>query len=466
MRAGRALAVYGTALVVAVTWPFLVPGEAFAFRDMVVLPDMALTRAALGWGDLPARNVPQDALLAILPWPVLFVRALIVAAAACAAWAGARLGRTPLGKAAAMTVAVVNPFVVERMLQGQWSLTVAAWLMPAVALGWASRGTVSVVAHWMASLTPTGALAAAAFARGRRGAVVVALTCAPWVVAGVFAGAPGTSTAAATRAFAPRAEEYVGTLGALVGLGGIWNGAAVPASRSAGFALFGIALFALLALGWRAVPRGWLVAAGAGFAVGLAAWAGLTAPLVEHLPGGGLLRDAQKWLILAIPAFVAAAGALDRHKAAAALAFALLQVPDAPLAVAALTPTHVDTSDVDHRGRDVLFENRSTLVLIDDSPTLNPDTKTMNVVEPGALVVDGEVVDPPNPRWVAAQDALAKGDVDTLTRLGVGVVVREDGTVIDTGAPAQPLPPAGIALFALWCAVPLVSTVTQITKKK
>ncbi|WPJ93676.1 hypothetical protein [Corynebacterium sp. UMB2355A] len=82
---------YAAALVLGVTWPFLAPGEALAYRDMLVLPDMALTRAALGFGDLPARNVPQDALLAVLPFPVLAMRALVVGAAAAAAWAGWRI---------------------------------------------------------------------------------------------------------------------------------------------------------------------------------------------------------------------------------------------------------------------------------------------------------------------------------------------------------------------------------------
>ena len=121
MRAGgsaRWLAGYGALLVVAVTWPFLVPGGAFALRDMMVFDAMALTRASLGWGDLPARNVPQDALLGILPHPVLFLRFAVVGAAACAARAGYLLGRGTFGRAAAMTVAVWNPFVVERLLQG------------------------------------------------------------------------------------------------------------------------------------------------------------------------------------------------------------------------------------------------------------------------------------------------------------------------------------------------------------
>lgn len=442
---------YGAALALALTWPFLTPGEAFALRDMMVFDSMVLTRASLGWGDLPARNVPQDALLGILPHPVLFVRVFMVAAAGCAAWAGFLLGRTPFGRAAAMTVAVWNPFVVERLLQGQWSLAAAAWLLPLVALG---LRPASGVAHWLASLTPTGALAAGVFARGRRGLAMTALTCLPWVVAGVAAGAAGTSSAASAAAFAPRAERYVGTLGALLGLGGIWNGQAVPASRSAGFALFGVALFALLALAWGSVPRRWLALAGLGFGVALASWAGLTAPVIHHVPGAGLLRDGQKWVVLAIPAFVAAAGALEPRRALAACALAVLQVPDAPVAVAALTPTAVEVPAVDHRGRDVLFESRPTLLPLDGHPVVDPAPKAMNVVESGALTVDGVEVDPPSPRWFAAQAAI--NDPARLRELGIGVVVRTDGSVQDTGAPARPLPPAGIALFALWCAMPLL----------
>ncbi|PLA27394.1 hypothetical protein CYJ45_09340 [Corynebacterium coyleae] len=438
--------VYGALLVLALTWPFLVPGEAFALRDMMVFDSMSLTRASLGWGDLPARNVPQDALLGILPYPVLFLRVVMVSAAAAAAWAGWKLGRTPLGQAAAMTVAVWNPFVVERLLQGQWSLAAAAWLLPLVALG---VHPLSGLAHWLASLTPTGAIAAACVARSP---LTTALTCAPWVVAGIFAGAGGTSSAVSAEVFAPRAEGLTGTLGALVGLGGIWNAHAVPASREAGFALFGIALFVLLALAWRDVPRRLLVLAGVGFCIALASWAGLLGPVVAHVPGAGLLRDSQKWLILTIPALVTAAGALSPRRALAGLTFALLQVPDAPVAVVALTPTTVEVPAINHHGRDVLFESRPTLTLIDDHPTVDPAPKAMNVVESGALTVDGVVVDPPSPRWIAAQAAI--DDTDALHEMGIGVVVRSDGRVVDTQAAPNPLPPAGIALFALWLAVP------------
>ncbi|OHF38240.1 hypothetical protein [Corynebacterium sp. HMSC074A01] len=440
------LPAYGALLVLGLTWPFFLPGEALALRDMMVLPDMALTRASLGFGDLPARNVPQDALLGMVPFPVFFVRALVISAAAAAAFAGHRLGTHPLGKAAAMTVAVWNPFVIERLLQGQWSLAVAAWLIPLVALG----GRTSPLAQWVASLTPTGALAAACFVRNRAGVVIAVLACAPWVVSGVLATGGGTATAASAAAFAPRAEQYVGTLGALMGLGGIWNSAAVPASRAAGFALLGIPLFILLALGWRAVPRRWLALAGAGFAVALASWAGLTEPVVTHVPGGGLIRDAQKSLILAIPAFVAAAGALTPRRAAAALACALLQVPDGAVSVEKLRPTAVEAPTVAHAGRDVFFAERAPLTLVRGEPTVDPAPKQMNVVESGALLVDGTLVDPPSPRWVAAHEAVEQEPVDTtrLRELEIGLVVYPDGRVLETGAAARGLPPVGLALFA------------------
>ncbi|MEH0147743.1 hypothetical protein V6D40_08740 [Corynebacterium sp. Q4381] len=453
--------VYGAALVIAVTWPFFVPGEAFALRDMVVFDQMALTRASLGYGDLPARNVPQDALLGILPHPVLALRVIMVAAAVAAATSAYRLGRTRLGQAAAMTVILWNPFVVERLLQGHWSVVAAAWLLPAVAM---AAPPVATLSHWLASLTPTGAVAAALFARGKRGALVTAMTCAPWVVAGAVGAAGGaaesTGSAASAAAFAPRAETFAGTLGALMGLGGIWNAEAVPASRHAGFAVFGVVLLPVLAAGWRAVPRRWLAAAALGFAVPLASWAGLLTPLIEHVPGGGLLRDAHKFLILTLPALTAAAGALNAKLAGAALALAILQVPDAPLALAQLSPTAVTVPPVDHRGRDVFIPGHATLEVVGGRPVVSPAPKAMNVVEQGALVVDGVVVDEPSPRWVAAQRAYEAGDLGALRELGVGLVLA-DAAPIDTGAPARGWPWLGVWAFCVWCAVPVVGCVDK-----
>lgn len=451
---------YGAALVVAVTWPFLLPGPpgaAFALRDMMVFNQMSLTRASLGYGDLAARNVPQDALLGIVPHPVLALRVIMVSAAVAAAVSAYRLGRTRLGQAAAMTVLLWNPFVVERLLQGHWSVVAAAWLLPAVAM---AAPPLATLAHWLASLTPTGAIAAACFARGRRGVLVTVMTCAPWVVAGVVHAGAHVGSASSAAAFAPRAETFAGTLGALAGLGGIWNGQAVPASRHAGFAVLGVVLLPVLAAGWRAVPRRWLVLAAVGFAIPLASWAGLLTPLVAYVPGAGLLRDAHKFLILTLPALTAAAGALNARLAGTALALAILQVPDVPLAIAQLTPTTVTVPAVDHNGRDVFIPGHTTLEIVDARPVVAPAPKAMNVVEQGVLVVDGVVVDEPSPRWVAAQRAYEAGDVDELRGLGVGLVL--DGTaVIDTSAPARGWPWLGVWCFGVWCVVPVVGCVDK-----
>ena len=51
-----ALAAWAVLLVGLLTWPLLRPGQ-LAARDMLVLDHPALTAAALGFGDLAARNV-------------------------------------------------------------------------------------------------------------------------------------------------------------------------------------------------------------------------------------------------------------------------------------------------------------------------------------------------------------------------------------------------------------------------
>ena len=156
-------------------------------------------------------------------------------------------------------------------------------------------------------------------------------------------------------------------------------------------------------------------------------------------------------------------------RALAAAAFALLQVPDAPVALAALTPVPaaaVEIPAVDDRGRDVVFESRPALTRVGGRVAVDPAPKAMNVVESGALVVDGVVVDPPSARWSAAQVALDGPDsLGRLRELGIGLAVRTDGSVVDAGAPARGLPPVGVALFALWCAVPLLACVQDHTLK-
>lgn len=456
-------------LVGALTLPLFSPGD-LALRDMLVLGHPALSPAAFGFGDLPARNAPQDGVLALAGLLIdasWLARLLIVAGAGGAvagAWWLTRVVNPTASAwsvAAAMTVAVWNPLVVERLLQGQWSLVIAAWLLPLVAAAaMAGRPWAAGAAIFAASLTPTGAViaTAVAVATARTWAARAGLAAAgaalslPWLVPGLVG--QSTSTASSAAAFAPRAEQFAGTPGSLLGLGGIWNSAAVPASREAGFALFGVALAAVLATAWRRCPAALLALAAVGLGGAALAWLApeLVGVVVSEVPGGGLLRDSQKLLLLAVPGYVALAGLLGRWPAIAALVLALLQVPDAPRELQQLRPVEiaVDTGLTERAdGRDVYFPGRGTLMELEGRVVLDPYSKAVSKVESGELRVDGRVTDPPTRRYQAVERAWADGDMNALERLGVGLVVTPEGEVRETGAKAAPIGP-GVVLTLWW----------------
>jgi hypothetical protein len=146
---------------------------------------------------------------------------------------------------------------------------------------------------------------------GRVGLVlVVALVVnAPWLVPSVLrpGGVPVRAEGAA--AFASRPDGPLGTVGSLVGLGGIWNSLAVPPGVGSWAWLGGLAVvLAVVAAGlpllWRRLPAGagtgLLVAAGLGLvlaaAYALPGLRSLVDLVVVHVPGGGLVRDAQKFV--------------------------------------------------------------------------------------------------------------------------------------------------------------------------
>lgn len=455
---------WGLALVAALLWPLALPGE-LLLRDMVVVDHPALSLGAFGLGDLAARNAPQDGVLALagMVVPASWVaRAMLLAAAVAGACGAAAWGASGWQRVAAVTVALYNPLVVERLLQGHWSLVIAAWLAPGIA-AWGCRGARGKqwVAMWAASLTPTGAFVGAAVgvstSRSPKATAAWSLACAlPWLIPALLVPAAARPLAAGAWAFAPRGEGPVGTLGALAGLGGIWNARAVPTSRETWFALAGVALLVVLATGFRRAPRAlrWLAAAGcAGAVVGWLA-PGVVGWGLVHIPGAGLVRDSQKLLILALPLLVAAAGRLPgRALAAAATAFALLQVPDAPAAVAALRPAPAPSIAASDRTGDVLIAGGGTLTTTERGQVVvDPRSKQRSSVESGELTVDGRAVDPPSPRWLAAQAAWQRRDLGELRRLGVGSVV-DGGQVTDTGRAPTPRPAAwwlGLALTAGW----------------
>lgn len=437
-------------------FPLLLPGQ-LIHRDMVVLDHPALSLGAFGFGDLPARNAPQDGALAVLGavLPASWVaRAAILGAAA---WGCFHLRKHP----AAMVLLLINPFVVERLLQGQWSLVIAAWVLPIVANP--KAGAQRYLALWACSLTPTGAVigvvTGVVVSTHRLRLLLFGVLCAlPWIVPSLT---HSQTPVAGAQVFAARAEGMVGTLGALAGLGGIWNTHAVPPSRHAGFALAGIALFALLLTAYAKVQKRLLALAAAGFVLATLGW--LAPAFLEHLmqlPGGGLLRDGQKWILLALPAYLM----LAKHVRPAWLlvSLTLLQVPDAPSALWALRPTTAQVASYGH-GEDVLFT---------DLPgTLDPRTKASPSVESGELIVDGQRIDAPSSRYTAALQAWQRRDVAALQNLEVGLVVDQDKlTEIPNVEPRRGWPWwTGLGLSAGWLllpAIPLLSALWRSTSSR
>ncbi|MGV0851802.1 hypothetical protein [Mycolicibacterium phlei] len=472
---------YALLLAGAVTAPLFAPGY-LLLRDAVSTPRSHLSDAALGLSEAAPRALPQDFLVAVLSTVVdggVLVKTLLVAGLWLAGWGAARLAASVLpesglaGQFVAATLAVWNPYVAERLLQGHWSLLVGYGCLPWVAVAvlrlrtagsWAAAGAL---AFWIAAagLTPTGLMLAAmvalvcvaapgdGWARWRcatvgLGAAVVAAL--PWLVAAAVARSLASSQAEGVAAFAARAEPGLGTLLSLAGLGGIWNGEAVPASRTTLFAV--VATFVVLAVVGLGLPAAvrrpaavpLLVLAGVAVAVPamMATGPGLavTEAVIRALPGLGVVRDAQKWVALAVPGYaVAGAGAvlaLRRVPAAATAAVccaALLAVlPDLAWGVGGKV-----TAVQYPRG----WHEVAALINADPHPVavLPPDS-----MRGFAWAGDAPVLDP-LPRWVRAE-VLSTGDlvVGGHTVPGEGRRAREIQELVLAGAPADELATAGV----------------------
>lgn len=509
-------AYYSAVLTLAILAPLLAPGH-LLLRDAVSTPRSHLTDTALGLGDAAPRAVPQDAALAVLtavvdggPVVDLVLLLAVWAAGTGAAALARRLLHAPLGaQLVAVTLAIWNPYVAERLLQGHWSLLTGYAALPWTVLaahrlrtrrpGDPRAGAWGALALCLAAagLTPTGALLAGTLAvltvGPRRIPATVALwlgTAAPWLVATALSGSGGEpSDPAGVAAFAARAEPHLGTLGTLAGLGGIWNGDAVPATRTGPLAALGTALLlALVLIGLRAllrpapehattVVRRTLVAVAAAAVVlpALAAtpW-GIAAgeQLVTAVPGAGLLRDTQKYVALAMPAYLTAAaagvvalGALLRQRAVVvAAAIALLVLPLADLAWGvggALRPVRypdgwprVAALVAEGQGGDVAvlpggmfrrFAWSGSAPVLDPAPRMLP----ADVLQTGELPVRGGTVAGEGARAARVEAALLAGAPPAaVAGLGVGWILVEHGTPGPLGDSADTLATLGPPLYA------------------
>lgn len=485
---------YALVLALLVVAPLLGPGYVL-LRDAVSTPRSYLSDSALGLTSAP-RATPQDFAVALASHGVdggVVVKALLVLGLWLAGWGAARLVAVALpeagagGQFIAITLAIWNPYVGERLLQGHWSLLLGYGCLP-----WVATTMLSLrcgqdadwtrlfgLAFWiaLAGLTPTGLMLAAtvglacvaAPGSGRPRWLCAAVTLAaavmaalPWLTASALgSSSTGWAQAPGLAAFAARAEPGLGTLGSLASLGGMWNGEAVPGSRASLFAVLSAAvLLVVVAAGLPALARrraalpplvlaavSVLVPAALATGPGLA----LLRAVVDVVPGLGVLRDGQKWVALAMPGYaLAGAGAVLTLRrwlrpavtALACCAALVLALPDLSWGVGAkLTPVHYPP-------------DWATLAAM-----VNRDPGAVAVLPVGTMRRFGwsgpaPVLDP-LPRWVRA-DVLTTGDltISGVSVPGEGSRAREVQALLMAGADPVALRRAGVTWLVVESGTP------------
>ena len=469
---------YALALTFAVTAPLLSPGY-LLIRDAVSTPRSYLSDSAIGLGESAPRAVPQDFAVAVLSAAVdggVIVKALLIAALWVAGWGAGRLSGQLLpdaglpGQLVAVTVAMWNPFVAERLLQGHWSLLLGYGCLPWVASAVIQWRADPRPAHWaplvfwiaLAGFTPTGLIMAAVVGlvcaagpgRIRCATTVLGIAAAaalPWLTASALGTALSAPQSAGLASFAARAEPGLGTLGSLAGLGGLWNAAAVPDSRTTGFAVVAtVVLLAVVACGVPVLVRrhsteplvilavaAVLVPAAMATAPGMAA---LRAG-VDAVPGLAVLRDAQKWVALAMPGYALAG--------AAAVLVLRRWVRPALAALACCAALVAVLPDLAWGVGGALHPVRYPPGWAAMAQQVNADPQTVAALPIGTMrrfawSGAAPVLDP-LPRWVKA-DVLTTGDllIAGKTVAGEGGRAREVQRLLESGTDPAELNRAGV----------------------
>jgi hypothetical protein len=496
------LPAYALLLALLVVAPLLRPGY-LLLRDAVSTPHSYLSDTALGL-TAPPRATPQDFAVALASHLVdggVVVKALLILGLWLAGFGSARLVATALpcagrsGQFVAITLAIWNPYVAERLLQGHWSLLVGYGCLPWVATAMlrlrcgASAGFLAL-AFWiaLAGLTPTGLMLAATVALvcvavPAQGSARPRLLCAalvaalPWLLAAATGPPLSTPKAASTLgvlAFAPRAEPGLGTLGSLASLGGIWNSEAVPSSRATLFAVVSaLVLLGVVAAGLptvirrpAAVPLLVLAAAAVMIPAALATGPGLhlLAAMVDAAPGLGVLRDGQKWVALAVPGYaLAGAGAVvtlrrwlpppaDFATALVGCLALIAVLPDAAwgvggkVAAVQYPPGWATVAAVINRAPAPVAVlpagSMRRFAWSGPAPVLDPLPRWLraDVLSTGDLAISGLVVPGEGSRARAIQELLLSGpEPSALAAAGVGWLVVESGSAGDMGSAARTL---------------------------
>ncbi len=325
----HAATVWVVVLSLLVLAPLLAPGFVLHL-DMVFVPQQTLLPWNLGIGGGLPRSVPQDGVVSVLAGPLpgqLLQKVLLVAIFVLAGLGVARLsGSSRTRQIVSVSLYLWSAYLASRLLMGHWGLLWAFALLPWVVVAARTarehgRWIPVVLLCGVGALVPTGGLILAVvaiplavgfgsrLAPGVRWALagLVVFVNAPWWLPALRSPVTDVSDPLGLTVFGARADGPGGVLLSVLAGGGVWNSNATLGSRTTWFAaLSAIVVLALAVLGWTRLRREsgpeavWLGAvglAGVGWAwlSGVAddqAWA---RELVSALPGGGLLRDGQKW---------------------------------------------------------------------------------------------------------------------------------------------------------------------------
>lgn len=486
-----ALPAWTAVMALLVLAPLLRPGYVLHL-DMVFVPHQTLLPWNLGIGAGLPRSVPQDAVVSLLAGPVpgqLVQKAVLLATFVLAGIGAGRLSRGSMAVSlAAASLYVWTPYLAGRLLLGHWGLLWAYALLPWVI---AAAREAATTRRWYplailcgaGALVPTGGIALALagmplavgfgslLRRSTKWLLVglVVLLNAPWWLPSVRSAAAGISDPLGLEVFGARADGPGGVLLSVLAGGGVWNSQVALGSRSTIVATFVVVVVLALAMSGyplllrtrrpEAVWLGVLGLAGVLWAwmSGVAAGASLFQFLVSEVPGGGLLRDGQKWtlywvLLIAVCAPLGlerigrrTQGATPRILAVALILLPVAAMPD--LAWGGFGRLHTATYPAswaalrselatDPRPGDVValpwtpyrtFPWNSGSVVLDPLPRYLTRTVVWNDALP--VTLDGRLVsvggDDPRAATIRAAVSSGRPLVDVLPALGIRWAVME-----------------------------------------
>lgn len=327
-RRTRLGALVGLCCAILALGPGLGPGY-LLFYDMVFVPRLPLSERTLGIDGSVPRAVPGDLVVALGSQlaPGWVVQKLLLLLVFVGVGAGAAsFFSSRVGAIAAAVAAAWNPYVGERLAIGHWGFLLGYACLPFLAravldhrrdpdaarlrlLGWtlltALTGSTGAVLGLLVTLVLLLVPGPPAHARTRvvRAATPLGafiLANAAWWFPFIFLAPRDAADPAGVTAFMSRADTPLGVFASVLTGGGIWNEGVWFGDRSALLVASAalVAVIAVLVVAARAVVRRPELLGGAFPAIAVAGVLGLLIACASAMPGG---REAVTWVVTTVP---------------------------------------------------------------------------------------------------------------------------------------------------------------------